>query len=87
MEKRNRDATSRIEIDLVVRWLWYFIKYYETEEEINLSMELLNFYLKEKTSQYILVRQVKLQERKIREYITKSYQPPCIGCFRLCLIA
>jgi hypothetical protein len=47
MEKRNRDATSRIEIDLVVRWLWYFIKYYETEEEINLSMELLNFYLKE----------------------------------------
>jgi hypothetical protein len=28
-----------------------------------------------------------LQERKIREYITKSYQPPCIGCFRLCLIA
>ena len=35
--ERNKDILNRIEIDIVVRWLWYFIKNYKTMEEVELS--------------------------------------------------
>ena len=42
---REKGYQSSVEVDTVVRWLWYFIKYYETPEEVNLSYELLKLYL------------------------------------------
>ena len=35
---RNSGVESSVEIDLIVRWLWYFIKYYENDEEVDLSI-------------------------------------------------
>ena len=34
-----------IEIDLIVHWFWYFIKYYGNFEEVDLAMRLMNYYL------------------------------------------
>ena len=42
---RDKGYQSSVEVNTVVRWLWYFIKYYETPEEVKLSYELLKLYL------------------------------------------
>ncbi|KAL7449649.1 hypothetical protein ACHAWC_001688 [Mediolabrus comicus] len=34
---REKGYQSSVKVDTVVRWLWYFIKYYETPKEVNLS--------------------------------------------------
>ena len=47
-KKRTRALFPRVEIDLIVKWLWYFIKHYENSDEAEFSMVLLNYYLNEK---------------------------------------
>ena len=44
---RDSSIANRVEVDVVIRWLWYFIKHYETEQEISLAMDFLSFYLSE----------------------------------------
>ncbi|KAL7534014.1 hypothetical protein ACHAXR_005588 [Thalassiosira sp. AJA248-18] len=34
---RKRCWKSSVEVDVIVRWLWYFIKYYESPEEVDLA--------------------------------------------------
>jgi len=56
-----------------LRWLWYFIKYYENDEEVDLAMRIVNFYLSEDESVHF--RELGNNLRKdIHDFITKSFQ-------------
>ena len=34
---RDKDIFGNVEIDVIVRWMWYFIKYYRNMEEVEMS--------------------------------------------------
>ena len=57
---------------MIIRWLWYFIKYYENEEEVNLAMRLLHYYLNEdeQTNKYGEIPGDLRMD--IKEFITKG---------------
>ena len=42
---KSDNILSRVEVDVIVHWMWYFVKHYENDEEIELSSTLMNFYL------------------------------------------
>ena len=70
---RTRSVESSIEVDVLVNWLWYFIKHYESLEEVEFSMTLLNKYLNEGQKDHY--GQLKDDVRvAIRQFITKSFQ-------------
>ena len=71
---KNSSIFTRVEIDVVVRWLWYFIKHYEDEKEIQFSLNLLDFYLKEEDqSNHFGVIEESVRA-KVRVFVTKSFQ-------------
>ncbi len=43
--EHNKSINCHIEIEMIVQWIWYFIKYYQDKNEVELSFELLTFYL------------------------------------------
>ena len=71
---RKSDVKTSVEIDVIIRWLWYFIKYYENEEEVNLAMRLLHYYLNEdeQTNKYGEIPGDLRMD--IKEFITKGIQ-------------
>ncbi|KAL7539501.1 hypothetical protein ACHAXR_009346 [Thalassiosira sp. AJA248-18] len=71
---KNINISSRIEVDVVVRWLWYFVKHYEDQSEIELSMMLMKHYLGDEDSQDDHIGQIPQDtRRKIMEFCTKSF--------------
>ena len=44
---REKGVNSKAEIDMVLRWLWYFCKHYENKEQVDLALTLLDYYLEE----------------------------------------
>jgi hypothetical protein len=44
---RNKNPSGEVEFEMIVQWLWRFVKDYETEEEAEHAMSLLDEYLKE----------------------------------------
>ena len=55
VHEKNKSILTRVEIDLIVKWLWYFIKHYENSDEVEFSMMLLNYYQTSQTKVFILV--------------------------------
>ena len=41
--ERDKNNVCRVEVDVFIKWLWYFIKYYKNADEVELSMTLFNF--------------------------------------------
>ena len=52
LSEKDKDVGACVEIDVIVRWLWHFIKYYETKEESNVAMALMTQYLTEDQSHH-----------------------------------
>ena len=70
---RKSSVNASIEVDAFVKWLWYFIKYYESQEEVDLSMELLGHYLNEDQKDHYGALPEDLRS-ELRDFITKKYQ-------------
>ena len=69
---RKRSWKSSVEVDVVVRWLWYFIKYYESPEEVDLAYRLLSYYLNEDQAEHHGDIEEDVRSA-IRDFITKSF--------------
>ena len=41
---KKKSILARAEIDVFIRWMWYFAKHYETVKAINISAKLLQLY-------------------------------------------
>ena len=46
--ERDKSIFGSLEIDTIVTWMWYFIKHYNTIEEVECSAFLFNYYMTEK---------------------------------------
>ena len=45
--EQKTNVNSRIEIAMLVRWMWYFVKYYQLKSEVVFSFSLMTYYLSE----------------------------------------
>jgi len=71
--ERNKDILNRIEIDIVVRWMWYFIKNYKTMEEVELSAYFMEYYMTEVDQTDHIATLDKITRSKILEFLCKSF--------------
>ena len=69
---KNKSILARAEIDVFIRWMWYFAKHYETVEEINISAELLKLYMTEDQDSHFAVHEEEFR-RLLTEFMTSSY--------------
>ncbi|EJK59564.1 hypothetical protein THAOC_20187 [Thalassiosira oceanica] len=71
---RDSGIENRAEIDAITRWLWYFIKHYETIEECNVAMKFLKFYLAEvdQSKRFGTIDNQELR-MKLREWVTEKF--------------
>ena len=44
---KTSNIMSRVEIDVIVRWLWYFVKHYINSDKIEFSTNLMDYYVTE----------------------------------------
>ncbi|KAL7548079.1 hypothetical protein ACHAWF_011362 [Thalassiosira exigua] len=44
-EAKSDSILTRVEIDIIVRWMWYLVKYYVSDEEVEFSFTLLSWYI------------------------------------------
>ena len=71
--EKDKDIFGRLEIDILVRWMWYFIKYYKSMEEVEVSAFMFNFYMTEEDqSEHITVLKSATRS-KIVEFACKSF--------------
>jgi len=77
---RKKDWKASIEIDVLIRWLWYFVKYYETAEEVNIATQLLHLYMNEDQSCHhgVIDETVRVD---IRNFLSKSFFPNRVKLF------
>ena len=71
---KNSCVLSKIEVDVLERWLWYFIKNYETEEEVNFCRKLLDEYLNDEQQNLHIGEVDKADRQLMLEFITSSFQ-------------
>ena len=71
--ERDAGIFGRLEIDIIVRWMWYFIKYYKTMEEVELSAFLLNYYMTEEDQSDHIGKLNEASRSKIVEFLCKSF--------------
>ena len=50
---KDASILARAEVDAIIRWMWYFARNYETEEEVKLASKLLVCYLSDDQSEHI----------------------------------
>ena len=63
---------ARAEVDTIIRWMWYFARNYETEEEVKLASKLLIRYLSDDQSKHICEIDESLR-KKLREFCVKTF--------------
>ena len=71
--ERDKDILGRLEIDLIVRWMWYFIKNYKTMEEVELSAYLFEYYMTKKDQVLHITTLQEANRTKIVEFLCKSF--------------
>ena len=70
---KDKDIFGRLEIDIIVRWMWYFIKYYKTMEEVEMSADMYNFYMTEEDQSEHIAALEAATRSKILEFMCKSF--------------
>ena len=71
---KNSCILSRIEVDVLERWLWYFIKNYETKEEVDFCLILLDEYLNDEEQKLHIGTIDKADRQLMLEFITSSFK-------------
>lgn len=70
---REKGVNSKAEIDMLLRWLWYFCKHYENGEQVDLALTLLHYYLREDEDNHF--GEIGSFRKDLRDFITKSFNP------------
>ncbi|KAL7529078.1 hypothetical protein ACHAWF_002826, partial [Thalassiosira exigua] len=74
-QAKTSDIMCRVEIDTIVKWLWYLVKHYINEEEVNLSFELLVWYLSVEDQSHHFGKLEKKVRDIIKEFLVKTFYP------------
>ena len=74
-EAKNHSVESRVEVDVIIRYMWYLIKHYEDANEVQCSLTFLKHYLSEEDQSEHFGEIKNSAREKIREFITKSFEP------------
>ena len=69
---KKRSHQDSIEVDTIVKWLWYFIKYYESPEEVDFAYQLLDLYLTEDQSSHFGTIDDNVRQ-DIQEFVVKHF--------------
>jgi len=70
---RNSSVNNAIEVSLITRLMWYCVKHYETKEEVDLALKLINQYLKEDQTTH--KGEIEEATRSaIRDFFTTSFE-------------
>ncbi|KAL7551652.1 hypothetical protein ACHAWF_014837 [Thalassiosira exigua] len=72
-EAKADSVLTRVEIDIIVKWLWYLVKYYVSDEEVALSFSLLSWYLGVEDQSYHFGRLKQETRSKIKQFVIKSF--------------
>ncbi|KAL7524185.1 hypothetical protein ACHAWF_000847 [Thalassiosira exigua] len=72
-QAKTSNIMCRVEIDNIVKWLWYLVKYYINEEEVNLSFKLLVWYLSVEDQSHHFGKLEKNVRDIIKEFLVKSF--------------
>ena len=64
---------SKAEMDMLLRWLWYFCKHYENNEQVDLALTLLIYYLDEDEGNHF--GEIGPFRKDLQEFITRSFIP------------
>ena len=70
---KNSCILSKLEIDVLERWLYFFIKEYETPEEAKFCMALLTSYLNDDNQSSHIGKVDETDRKIILEFITKHF--------------
>ena len=70
---KSSNIMSRIEIDVIVKWLWYFVNHYLNLEEIVLSSILMKYYVNEKDETHRFGQIPEDTCSLINQFVTKSF--------------
>ena len=70
---RDKDIFGNVEIDVIVRWMWYFIKYYRNMEEVEMSAFFFNYYMTEEDQSDHITNLEAATRSKIVEFLCKSF--------------
>jgi len=71
--EREKDILGRIEIYIIVRWMWYFIKNYKTMEEVELSTYFMEHDMTEEGQTDHITTLKKITRSKILDFLCKSF--------------
>ena len=69
---KDASILARAEVDAIIRWMWYFARNYETEEEVKLASKLLVRYLSDDQSAHICEIN-ELLRKKLCEFCIKTF--------------
>jgi len=69
---KSSSIMARAEVDMILCWLWYFLKHYELQEEIRLSQYLLTFYLNDEQDDHFAELDVSFRN-SFKGYLTNSF--------------
>lgn len=72
---RKSGSTRAAEIDVFTRYLWYRVKCYETQEELDFADKLMNFYLQEEDQSDHVGVLDKACRDALKQYKTKTFEP------------
>jgi len=82
--ERDKSILGRVEIDGIVRWMWYFIKHYRTMEEVEMSAYLFNWYMTENDQSQHMTSLADTSRTKIMDFMCKSFFPHSDMLFESC---
>ena len=71
---RNTNVSGGIEFDMIIKWLWSFLKELETEEEANLSMHFFHEYMEEEEKFHAGQMGESLRD-KLKIWVSTKFQP------------
>ncbi|KAL7549107.1 hypothetical protein ACHAWF_012377 [Thalassiosira exigua] len=72
-EAKSDSILTRVEIDIIVRWMWYLVKYYVSDEEVEFSFNLLSWYISTEDQSFHFGKLKSATRSKIKEFLVKSF--------------
>ena len=71
--ERSNCIWGRLEIDMLITFMWYFIKFYRTREEVEMASHLMNYYMREDDQSDHLAALKAATCSNIVEWLCKSF--------------
>ena len=70
--EKEKNGFTRVEVSVFMKWVWYFIKYYENMDEVEFLMTLFNYYLTQEPKNHFGELQLNTQ-KKLVNFLASSF--------------